>query len=118
LNSSSKSWTKGIEVPPRTNTELIRELTVTAAILTDRLDRVREDIKRLDSTRSETAGALTKLETRLTLVEERFADLRKTLEERTGRRWALLLTVLGVIGGLLGSIVPGLVKATLSYLRG
>jgi hypothetical protein len=50
-------------------------------------------------------------------LEERFADLRKTLEERTSRRWTLVLAFVGVIGAVLGSILPDLVRAALTYFR-
>jgi uncharacterized membrane protein YheB (UPF0754 family) len=78
-----------LRVPSKTNQDRILDLEREVAKLIERVDNVRRDIARIE----------------------------KALEERTNRRWTLMLALVGVLGGLIGSILPNLVNAALTYFR-
>jgi predicted nucleic acid-binding Zn-ribbon protein len=91
-------------VPGKTNTEVIRELERAVATLAERLDNVRREIDRLDPAHAKTAESLTKAVTQLTVLEEKFADLKKALEESDRKRWMLTVAVAGTFLALVGNI--------------
>jgi uncharacterized protein YlxW (UPF0749 family) len=76
-------------VPSKTNQDRILDLEREVAKLIERVDNVRRDVDRI----------------------------QKAQEERTNRRWALMLALVGVLGGAIGSILPELVRGALTYFR-
>ena len=101
-------------MPDKTQGELIRELSTLGATLTERVDNLRGDCERLEAAQARITETLSTLSTRMAILEQKLGDIRKTAEETSRRRWALLPSfVAAVIGGLL----TFLGQLLLSYLR-
>jgi cell division protein FtsB len=77
-------------VPGPTNTELIRELTKDVTILKEQVQALR----------AETAS-LREITTRLALLENRVAELKRGRETVAARAWMIVVSLLGVIAGAL-----------------
>ena len=91
-------------MPGKTNTEAIRDLEQAVAKLLGRMDATGEELGRLRDNHAKTVEGQAQLDKRLTVLEERFADLKKALEESDRRRWALWLAFFGSLLTLLVNV--------------
>jgi hypothetical protein len=93
-NCSRNSWkqaVRGNEMARKTDGEKIDELVTVAAVLTERLSAVREEIEDLPG-----------LITRVALLEQQFNDLRNRAEETSRWRWSLVPAIVGaILGGIM-----------------
>ena len=80
-------------MPSQTPTDRISHLEKQVATLTERIDNVRDNVRR-DIDRIEVS-----------------------LERRTNWHRSLMLTFVGILGALIGSMLPELVKAAIALLR-
>lgn len=102
----------------RTNTDSIRELEIAVANFNVRIDNSRVDIARLEgdigaanADYRQVSETITEIRTRLAVVEQRFEDLKQTVEQREQKRWAVVLIVIsalagGVVSVLLQKLLP------------
>jgi len=97
-------------VPPKTNTDAIRELEQLVATLRERLDNTREEVKRVREEQARSGDLLGRLETRLSVAEEKFAEWKKAADEADRRRWQVWVALIGATLSLLGNIVIWYVK--------
>lgn len=77
---------KGIEVPAKTNTDVLRELSTGHATLTERVDNVRRAVEKAEIASLAISELLANCSERLTKLEERIGNQLKVVEEG-GRRW-------------------------------
>lgn len=83
-------------MPGRTNnTEAIRELERSVWTLLERVDNLRDEVKRIDAQHSKSADTLAAVVTQLAVSEGRLADVVKGLEEKDRKRWAVNLAIVG-----------------------
>lgn len=75
-------------MPSKTNSDRILDLEKSSAALEERLDNLRRDVERLE----------------------------KGLEGRANRRWSLMLAVVGLLGGIVGSLLPELLRMLRSQM--
>jgi septal ring factor EnvC (AmiA/AmiB activator) len=94
----------------KTNTEAIRDLENTVAMLGERVESLRRDIERVETAHAKTVESLTRLTTQVAVLEARLADLQKKLEESERKRWMIWLAVIGSLLTLAANLV-------LSFLR-
>ncbi len=97
-------------MPARTNTDAIRELEIATAALRELTRSLRHDVDRVDAAHAKTADTLRDVITRLTVLEAKFTDLNKALEESDRKRWMLTMAVIGTFLALVANIA-------LSFLR-
>jgi predicted nucleic acid-binding Zn-ribbon protein len=97
-------------VAGKTNTELIRELNNTVTTLLERVDNIRGDLDDLETAHTRTADSLAHLVTRVTVLEERFADLKKAVEESDRKRWLLTVAVVGAFPALAANLALSLLR--------
>src|SRR5260370_38323009 len=98
----------------KTQGEQIRELWVNVATLTERVNNVRGEIARVEAAHSRTVAALSELDKKVAVIDERLGELKKTVEEANRRRFALLPPL---VGGLAGGIIALLGQALVFLLR-
>lgn len=91
-------------MPAKANTDLIRELSQNDAVHAARLDQLWRDRGRLEAVQTKATDAAHELSTRVRLLEEKLADLKKALEEAERKRWALTMMVIGTFLTLLVNI--------------
>ena len=96
----------------RTNTDSIRELEITVANFNVRIDNTRVDIARLEgdigaanADHRQIAEAIPEIRTRLAVIEQRFDDLKQTVEEREQKRWGVVLIVMSALAGGVASVI-------------
>ena len=92
-------------VPGKTNTEIIRETADTVATLVERVNNIRRDIDRIDGAQTKTVESVTKAATQLTVLEEKFVELKRVLDERDRRRWSIWLAVIASFLTLLVNVI-------------
>lgn len=85
----------------KTNTEAIRDLEQTVAQHVERLERTREIVEHFRADHSKLGETVKEIDKRLAVLEVLFAELRKALEERDRRHWALWLAFFGSLLTLL-----------------
>jgi hypothetical protein len=103
-----------LDMPGKTQGELIRELGALGATLTERVDHLREDIGRIEAGQTRTTEALSSFSTRMAVLEQQVGDIRKMAEESSRRRWALVPPFLAAV---IGSLLTLLGQFLFSYLR-
>jgi hypothetical protein len=91
--------------PGMTNTEAIRELEKTVAGIIVRLDNLSRDLGRLEAAQANMLDSLNRVITRLTLLEEKFADLKKAQDESERRRWMIRVAVVGSFLTLVANVI-------------
>ena len=97
-------------MPGKTNTDLVRELTVDYAVMALRVDQFEQQIIRLDSSLGRADDSLDEARVRLAVVESQLTDLKAAHDEKDRRRWAIWLAVVG-------SILTLAVNIALVYLK-
>ncbi len=86
-------------MPAETNTDKIRKLESNLAILNERVDNVREDLKRHEDLAREVETLIRALERTSSVIDHRVSEVEKKLSESSSRRWELLRLVLAAILG-------------------
>ena len=86
-------------MPAETNTDKIRKLESNLAILNERVDNVREDLKRHEDLAREVETLIRALERTSSVIDHRVSKVEKKLSESSSRRWELLRLVLAAILG-------------------
>jgi septal ring factor EnvC (AmiA/AmiB activator) len=86
-------------LPAETNTDKIRKLESNLAILNERVDNVREDLKRHEDLAREVETLIRALERTSSVIDHRVSEVEKKLSESSSRRWELLRLVLAAILG-------------------
>jgi len=100
-----------------TNTDKIDELTRLVAVLTERLDNVRNEVQSLDKEQDGTDERLVTLGNRLILVEERVSELKRASDETAKRGWAFWHLVLSaILGASLTLIVQFILQVSMRQL--
>lgn len=96
----------------RTNTESIRELETAISNFNVRIDNTRVDIARLEgdigaanADHRQVSEATTEMRTRLAVIEQRFDDLKQTVEGRDQKRWGVVLIVISALAGGAASVL-------------
>lgn len=105
---------KGNEVPAKTNTDVLRELSTGHATLTERVDNVRRAVDKAEIANLARTELLANFSERLTKLEERISNQLKVVEEG-GRTWWSLWPAL--LGALVGSFLTFLANLWLTNLR-
>ena len=86
-------------MPAETNTDKIRKLESNLAILNERVDNVREDLKRHEDLAREVETLIRALERTSSVIDHRVSEVEKKLSESSSRHWELLRLVLAAILG-------------------
>jgi predicted transcriptional regulator len=89
---------------------MIVDLSKSVAILQERLDNERSELKRVDAERLKSAEQFGEIARRLAIIEENVKEFKKIAEERDRRRWTVILAVVGCLLTLAANI-------GLTYLR-
>ncbi len=86
------------------------ELEKLVQTLAERLDHVRKEVEGIDGEQSKASDSFWELKTNVAVLNERFGELKRVLEDSSRKRWALLPPVIGaVINVLLAALVAYLV---------
>lgn len=97
-----------------TNTEIIRELEKTVAILGDRtrsqLEPLQAELRRLDAAQVKMGDALTETRVKQAATDAKVEELRKTVEEYDRRRWQMLLMFVGSLLALIANVMVWAVR--------
>ena len=86
-------------MPAETNTDKIRKLESNQAILNERVDNLREDLKRHEDLAREVETLIRALDRTSSVIDIRVSVVEKKLSESSSRRWELLRLVLAAILG-------------------
>lgn len=97
-------------MPGKTNSDAIRELEKTAAVLGERLDNSLKDIEISRFEQKKHTDSAHQLEMRLTVLEQKFADLKTSLEETGRKRWQIWLALIGAGLSLAGNVALWLAR--------
>ncbi len=87
-----------------TNSEEIRGLVVGVAKLEERAEGFREEIINGNSERAKLTDSLNAIDKRLTVLEDRFAEVRRLVDEKDRRRWTIIVAVIGSVLTLIANI--------------
>lgn len=85
--------------------ESIRPLQQTVAELITRLDHVREEARRLRDEHTEVVRKSNELDKRVAVLESQVCEIKKRLEERDKKAWALWLILVGSLMTLVVNVV-------------
>lgn len=88
-----------------TNTARILELEKGYAWLSERVHGLGNNLTRVESTLTKWVDELTKVTTRLAVLEVQLADLKKAVEESERKRWTLWLAVVGSVLTLVVNVI-------------
>jgi hypothetical protein len=80
-----------------TNTDAIRELSITVPILQERLDNTRQEIQKFVIEVSRASDSLVDMSRKVAVLEAKVEDLKRLAEERDRRRWGVYLAVIGCV---------------------
>lgn len=78
-----------------TSADLIRELQINAAVLTERLAKHADDLGRIDPTLTRQTESVSQLATRVAVLETKVSEFQRYLEESARRRWGVYMALLG-----------------------
>ncbi|MBY0522136.1 MAG: hypothetical protein K2R98_01985 [Gemmataceae bacterium] len=92
-------------MPGKTNTEAIRELEQFVARLDEHSDALQAEIDRLREAGTKSVELFAALDKRVTILEERLVDLKKSLEESDRKRWGVWLALIGALLAMLVNVV-------------
>jgi predicted nucleic acid-binding Zn-ribbon protein len=81
----------------KTDGEKIYELTITVAALTERLNALRAQVKKILTKQDKFAEEATEVKTSVVLLQQQFTDFKNRQEEVGKKRWSLLPPIGGAL---------------------
>jgi outer membrane murein-binding lipoprotein Lpp len=100
-------------VPGDTNSAKIAKLEQTVATLNERLDNLREDVRRVSQAAGDSQKQFQDVDKRLAVAARDLDDFRKRLDDLLARRWELWKLVLAAFLGSVLTIAAGFVSRAL-----
>jgi len=96
-------------MPQKTNTELIRELTLAVRAVETRVDYVERDLDTVETDNKDKTQVYTGFAKDLATLTERVAELKRVSEETDRKRWQLTLAVIAALIAFVLSLVANLI---------
>ena len=92
-------------MPPKTNTDLIRELGLSLAMLTKQVEQIEAKVDDLVAAQARIDESFTDMRIRMALVESKQTDLKAAHDEKDRRLWMIWVAVIGSLLTLAANIM-------------
>ena len=103
-------------MPNETNTDKIRSIELNFATLNERVDNLREELKKQDESIDLTSKTEQEINRRLSVFEHRVESIEKRFDELLVRRWDLWKLILAAFLGSILTIGSGFLGGILNRL--